>query len=70
MAETQGALTPTGDLQKYIELRNELINHGWGEFHMFVSSLKDDTIKVEIKCGRTYIFFLKKNIFIDENKLL
>lgn len=66
----EGAVAPTGDIEKFIELRNELINHGWGEFHFIVSSLKDETIKIEMRCGRTYVFFLKKNIFIDESKLL
>ena len=61
---------PTGYHAKLIELGNELVMHGWGAFTCNIVSLKDNTVKVEILCGKSYVFFIKKQLFIDESKLL
>lgn len=51
------------------QLQGDLVNHGWGEMTFKVSSLKDNTVKVEIICGKSYIFFIKKQIEFDKNLL-
>lgn len=61
---------PTGYHEKLIELSRDLVNHGWGESKLIVSSLKDNTTKIEIFCGKSYVFFVKKEIEIDASKLL
>ncbi len=50
-------------------LQNDLVNHGWGELTFKVSSLKDNTVKVEVLCGKSYIFFIKKQIQFNDNIL-
>ena len=48
----------------------DLIEHGYGELTLRVSSLKDNTVKVEVLCGKSYVYFIKKNIQFDPDKLL
>jgi hypothetical protein len=60
----------TGYHEKLVSLSSELVNHGWGECELKVVSLKDNTVRVEINCGKGFVFFIKKEITIDENKLL
>ena len=51
-------------------LAEDLFNHGFGEFTFKVTSLKDKIVKIEIACGKTYVFFIKKETPIDARKLL
>lgn len=62
-------LQPTGYHEIALVLQSELVNHGWGELTFRVSSLKDNTVKVEVLCGKSYIFFIKKQIQFDTNLL-
>lgn len=64
------SVAPTGYHEKLLQLGNELVSHGWGTFTCEIVSLKDNTVKIEIKCGKQYVYFIKKDILIDENKLL
>lgn len=42
-------------------LMQELINHGFGELTFKVTKLKgDDTRRVDVLCGRQYVFFLRE----------
>jgi len=59
----------TGYHDKLCELSSEIVNHGWGKFEMTVSSTKDNSVKVEISCGKSYVFFIKKEILFDDNKI-
>ena len=59
----------TGYSELTASLQSDLINHGYGELTFRVSSLKDNTVKVEILCGKSYVFFIKKNIQFNENIL-
>lgn len=52
----------TGYHEKVFDLLNELVGHGWGEIYVKASSLKDDRVKVEIRCGKSYIFLVNKDI--------
>lgn len=45
------------------ELTNDLINHGYGEILIKVTSLKDTRIRIEIKCGKNFIYIIEK--FMD-----
>ena len=63
-------LTPTGYHDCAMQLQSDLVNHGWGEMTFRVTSLNDNSVKVEILCGKSYIFFIKKNIDFDPNKIL
>lgn len=62
-------IEPTGYHKSCDELARELVNHGWGKFTFEVTSGKDDTVKVEISCGKSYVFFIKKNIEINRSIL-
>lgn len=61
------ALTGYHELASQLQL--DLINHGYGELTFRVTSLKDNTVKVELLCGRSYVFFIKKQIKFNENIL-
>jgi hypothetical protein len=58
--------TLTGYHEMAVKLSSDLVNHGWGEMVFRVSSLKDNTVKVEVLCGKSYVFFIKKSIFNKE----
>jgi hypothetical protein len=55
-------LTLTGYHQKALELSSELVAHGYGELTVRVTSLKDDKVKIEVLCGKSFVYFVKKNI--------
>ena len=44
------------------QLSTELVNHGWGELTLRVTSLKDNTVKIEILCGKSHVCFVKKDM--------
>jgi hypothetical protein len=44
------------------QLQADLVKHGWGELVFKVSSMKDNTVKVELLCGKSHVFFIKKNL--------
>ncbi len=62
--------TPTGYHLKADELLNELVNHGWGKFEVEVISSKDNTVRVELKCGKIFVFFVKKEIDFNRDDIL
>ena len=62
--------TLTGYHDKFEELAKELVNHGWGELVFRATSLKDNTVKVEILCGKSFVFFIKKEVRFDRENLL
>ena len=55
-------MIPTGYHELSMNLQSELVDHGWGELTFRVSSMKDNTVKVEVLCGKSYVFFIKKEI--------
>ena len=59
----------TGYHEKIVELSSQLVDHGWGELYIKVESLKDNGVKVQIRSGKHYVFFIKKNIRIDEKQI-
>ena len=44
------------------QLTNELISHGYGEIIIKVSSLKDTRVRIELKCGKHFIYIIEKII--------
>ncbi len=58
--------TLTGYHLKATELASDLVDHGYGEMTIRVSSLKDEKVKIEIVCGKSYVFFIKKSIVYQE----
>ena len=56
-------------LTEVIEFSSEkitdLYNHGWGEMSIKVLSLKDNTVRIEVICGLSHHFFIKKSTFKD-----
>ena len=59
----------TGYHELTANLQADLVNHGYGELTFRVTSLKDNTVKVEVLCGKSYIFFIKKQIKFSDNIL-
>lgn len=61
----------TGYHAKTQEMAQELVDHGYGELTIRVSSLKDDKVKVEVLCGKSFVFFVKKTIsYRDRNDII
>ena len=60
----------TGYHEMLVEISYELVNHGWGSCVLKVTSLKDNTAKIEIECGKHYVFFIKKNMQFKEDNIL
>lgn len=60
----------TGYHELASQLQSDLVNHGWGELTFRVSSLKDNTVKVEILSGKSYVFFIEKKIQFNTNNIL
>ena len=60
----------TGYHDKLCDLSTRLVEHGWGSCTIEVESLKDNTVKMVIKCGKHYVYFIKKQITIDQSRLL
>ena len=56
----------TGYQLKASELMDELVAHGYGEMRFVVTSLKDKTARVDICCGKTWVFFIEKKINFDQ----
>ena len=54
---------------KLMELSDELISHGWGELKFTATSMKDNSVKIEINCGKSYVYFVKKEIPFNQNIL-
>ena len=60
--ENNAGLQPTGYMLTFGQLQRDLVNHGYGEMIFRVTSMKDETVRVDILCGKSYVFFLKKEI--------
>mgnify|MGYP003394762567 CR=1 FL=1 len=60
-------LEPTGYHLLSNQLERDLVNHGWGEMTFRVTSLKDQSVKIEVLCGKSYVFIINKEIKFGEN---
>ena len=60
----------TGYHELSCNLQRELVNHGYGEMRFFVTSLKDNTVKIEIQCGKSFVFFIKKELTFQSDSIL
>lgn len=57
----------TGYHEKAVELSTELVKHGFGSMSITVETLKDkNKTKVVVDCGKTYVFFIRRNSFSEE----
>ncbi len=61
---------PTGYHELASKLQSDLVNHGWGELVFRVTSLKDNSVKIELLCGKSYVFFVKKSMKFNSDTLL
>lgn len=59
----------TGYHEKLASLSSRLVEHGWGSLTIEVESMKDNTVKMVIRCGKHYVFFVKKNFKIDQDNI-
>jgi len=51
---------------KINQLTSELANHGYGSLTVKVESLKDSNVKLVVECGKSYVFFIKKDYNIND----
>jgi hypothetical protein len=58
----------TGYHELAANLQSDLVNHGWGELVFRVTSLKDGKAKIEILCGKSYVFIVKKEIRFEDKE--
>lgn len=61
---------PTDYHKKVLDITADIINHGYGKVEIDIVSMKDNTVKVTIIAGRSWVFFIKKDISIDKLSLL
>jgi hypothetical protein len=59
----------TGYHDKLIEVTREIVDHGWGEATIRISSFKDNQTEIKIHSGKTWIFFVKKQFDFDKDKI-
>ncbi|MFZ2602701.1 MAG: hypothetical protein WAX79_01715 [Candidatus Omnitrophota bacterium] len=59
----------TGYHLKLIEVATEIINHGYGRCDISVVSMKDESIRIIINAGKSYVFFIHKEINFDKTAL-
>lgn len=57
--------------EKAIEILNSIIKHGFGEISIVVHEVRDYKTKIVIKAGRSWVFFIEKELpdFKKENIL-
>jgi len=55
----------TGYHAKIVDISNDIVKHGFGRIELIVSSLSDDKIKITINAGRSWVFFIVKDIMKD-----
>lgn len=60
----------TGYHEKLCEISSEIVSHGWGEFRGVAETLKDNVVKIEICCGKKYVFFIKKSYSFDRDNII
>jgi hypothetical protein len=61
----------TSYLKKATELLIDLINHGHGDIHIHAEGLKGgDKTKLQILYGRSYVFFIKKEIDFNKGDII
>lgn len=59
----------TGYHDKLVNLSSTIVEHGWGSITVEVESMKDNTVKMVVKCGKHYVFFIKKNLYMDKTNI-
>jgi hypothetical protein len=59
----------TGYHDKLVEITSDIVNHGWGEAVIRISSFKDNQTEIKILAGKTWIFFVKKQFDFDKDKI-
>ncbi len=59
----------TGYHLKLIEVASEIVSHGYGKYQVEVSSMKDESVRIIINAGKSYVFFVHKEIKFDNNIL-
>ena len=60
-------MTLTGYHQQMKELADELVDHGYGELVLKVTSLKDKRVRIQINCGRMFVHIIEKEYSMRNN---
>jgi hypothetical protein len=63
-------VTPTGYHEKIIEIAQEIVDHGFGRMEIIVQSSTDEKVKVIINAGRSWVFFVHKEIPLKKLNVL
>ncbi len=64
-------ITQTDYHSTMLSLTDEIVSHGWGELKITVETLKgNETIKLVIVCGKSFVFFIDKNIDLKYKDIL
>lgn len=59
----------TGYHLKIIEVAKEIVEHGYGKCEIDVVSMKDESVRIIINAGKSYVFFIRKEIIFDKSIL-
>ena len=51
----------TGYHEKACEILTELVNHGFGDIHCRIDTLKSGDTRIKIEAGKEFIFFVKRD---------
>ena len=64
-------MDPKPHEEKALEILGSIIKHGFGEISIVVHEVRDYKTKVVIKAGRSWVFFIEKDMpnFKKENML-
>lgn len=60
-------LEGTGYNAKIVEVAQELVNHGFGRMEIIVVSSSDEKVKVTINAGKSWVFFIHKDLKLKDN---
>lgn len=63
-------MIPTGYQAKLIERCDDLVKHGFGKIYITVTSAQDNSVKIFIESGESYVFIIKKEIPLDKLDIL
>jgi len=48
--------------QKILEIVKDLDDHGYGELKIAWTKISPDRIKVTVACGRSYVYFINREV--------
>jgi len=58
--------TATGYHSKICEVAKELVDHGFGKMEFIVIAQSDDKVKIIINAGKSWVYFIQKEINLKD----